>query len=59
MSLSRSSLLNWADFCTGTKFSVSEILLVGLLKILVLVLTHACEKSANQIQADRDEGNQI
>lgn len=25
-----SSLLYWADFCTGTKFSISEIVLVVL-----------------------------
>lgn len=60
MSLSRNSLLNWADVSIETKFYLSEALLTATRSsVLVLAMLERRElmllKSVNRIQADRLE----
>ena len=60
MSLSRNSLLNWADVSIETKFYLSEVLLIATRSsVLVLAMLVRRElmllKSVNRIQADRLE----
>lgn len=60
MSLSRNSVLNWADVSIETKFYLSEALLTATRSsVLVLAMLERRElvllKSVNRIQADRLE----